>query len=139
VRCSIAYIFTLALASPLGVQAQAAVHVDTAVTIPMGDGVLLRADIWRPESGAHDRHLPSRDQPERLVLDRTLTANRFLPGRRVRIVVSSSFTPYSSVNPQTGEQEFASRSTPAGTITIHHSPRQPSRLILPLLPGTATH
>lgn len=97
-----------------------------------GNG-LLRASS---RQGGPARQLPPRGQVVRLVLDRTLTANRFLPGHRVRVVVSSSFAPYFSVNPQTGDQEFETRATRAGTITIHHSLRQPSRLILPLLPAT---
>lgn len=100
-----------------------------------GNG-LLRASY---RDGGPARHLPPRGQVVRLTLDRTLTANRFLPGHRIRIVVSSSFVPYFSVNPQTGDQEFDSRSARAGTITIHHSAGQPSRLILPLLPAAATH
>jgi hypothetical protein len=100
-----------------------------------GNG-LLRASY---RDGGPERRLPPRGTPVRLVLDRTITANRFLTGHRLRIVVSAAFAPYFSVNPQTGAQEFESAATRSGTITIHHSVRQPSRLILPLLPATATH
>ncbi|MEO8138913.1 MAG: CocE/NonD family hydrolase [Gemmatimonadota bacterium] len=100
-----------------------------------GNG-LLRASY---REGGPARNLPRRGKPVRLVLDRTITANRFLPGHKVRIVLSASFTPYFSVNPQTGGQEFETRTTRVGTITIYHSSGQTSRLILPLLPATATH
>jgi putative CocE/NonD family hydrolase len=100
-----------------------------------GNG-LVRASY---RDGGPARKLPRRGTPVRLLFDRTITANRFLPGHRLRIVITASFAPYFSVNPQTGRQEFESRSTRSGTITIHHSARQPSRLILPLLPATAIH
>jgi len=36
------------LIGPTGLSAQAAFRVDTAVAVPMRDGVVLRADLWRP-------------------------------------------------------------------------------------------
>ncbi len=36
------------LIGPTGLSAQAAIRVDTAVAVPMRDGVVLRADLWRP-------------------------------------------------------------------------------------------
>jgi putative CocE/NonD family hydrolase len=100
-----------------------------------GNG-LLRASF---RDGGPARKLPQRNHPVRLVLDRTITANHFQAGHRLRIVISSSFVPYFSVNPQTGKQEFESSGTRSGTITIHHSAALPSLLILPLLPATTDH
>lgn len=37
------------VSEPLSAQAQ--VRVDTAVAVPMRDGVVLRADVWRPAAG----------------------------------------------------------------------------------------
>ena len=70
----------------------------------------------------------------RLRLEGPITANRFLPGHRLRVVLSGAFYPFFSVNPQTGEQEFESQETRPGNIRIHHSDRLVSRLILPRVP-----
>jgi putative CocE/NonD family hydrolase len=47
---SLQHVFIIGLgAAPAS--AQAPVRVDTAVAVPMRDGVLLRADVFRPDSG----------------------------------------------------------------------------------------
>jgi putative CocE/NonD family hydrolase len=83
--------------------------------------------------GGPERHLVTQGEVVRLRLDRLLTANRFLPGHRLRIVLSTAFFPLFSVNPQTGKQEFESAETRAGEVRIHHSPTQLSRLMLPTM------
>jgi hypothetical protein len=70
----------------------------------------------------------------RLRFEGPLTANRFLPGHRLRVVLSGAFFPLFSVNPQTGEQEFESNRTRAGDIRIHHSAEHSSWIILPEVP-----
>jgi len=69
----------------------------------------------------------------RLVIDRLMTANAFNAGHRLRVQVSASFSPHLSRNLQTGESEIDSAETRPGRIRIHHSPRYPSSLTLPLL------
>lgn len=66
-----------------------------------------------------------------LRMDRMLTANRFLPGHRIRMTLSGAFVPWFSRNLQTGALEFDSTRTRAGSITVHHPA---SRLILPVVP-----
>jgi putative CocE/NonD family hydrolase len=56
-------------------------------------------------------------------LDDLLTANTFKTGHRIRVVVTPSWTP-----------GFAALTHPV-RITVHHSARYPSRLILPTLSG----
>ncbi len=70
----------------------------------------------------------------RLRFEGPFTANRFLPGHRLRIVLSGAFFPLFSVNPQTGEQEFESAATRAGDIRIHHSVEHASWIVLPEVP-----
>ncbi len=89
---------------------------------------LLRASY---RGGGPARHLVDKGEVVQLRLDRLLTANRFLPGHRLRIVVSAAFFPFFSINPQTGAQEFETEHSQAGEIRIHHSPAHVSRLILP--------
>jgi len=92
---------------------------------------LLRASY---RQGGPARHLVNKGEVVQLKLDRMLTANRFLPGHRLRIVVSTAFFPFFSINPQTGAQEFETAKSRPGEIRIHHSTRDVSRLILPTVP-----
>ena len=84
--------------------------------------------------GGPDRKLLQASQIVSLRLDRLFTANRFLPGHRLRVVVSTAFTPWFSVNPQTGELELFASGARAGDVVIHHSKENPSRLLLPVVP-----
>lgn len=92
---------------------------------------LLRASF---RDGGPERRLVPEGEAVRLRLEGPLTANRFLPGHRLRVVLSAAFHPFFSVNPQTGEQEFASDSSRVGHIRVHHSAGHVSRIILPRVP-----
>jgi putative CocE/NonD family hydrolase len=100
----------------------------TAWNLSSPGTALLRASY---RHGGPERHLVDRGEVVRVKLDRLLTANRFLPGHRLRIVVSTAFFPFFSINPQTGAQEFETAETRAGEVRVHHSPTHISRLILP--------
>ncbi len=89
---------------------------------------LLRASY---RDGGPGRKLISPGQRARLRIEGPLTANRFLPGHRLRVALSGAFYPLFSVNPQTGAQEFESDSTRAGEIRVHSGA---SLVILPRVP-----
>ena len=72
-----------------------------------------------------------------LRLNDLLTANTFKQGHRIRVAVMPSFFPDFSRNPQTGDLESTSSKVRVARITVHHSKRYPSRLILPLLTNRA--
>jgi len=95
-------------------------------------GTALQRASYR--DGGRTRHLVKKNQTVRLRLDRLFTANRFLTGHRLRVVISPAFYPLFSVNPQTGAQEFESDSIRAGEIRIQHSAAFVSRIILPVVP-----
>jgi putative CocE/NonD family hydrolase len=103
----------------------------TAWNLASPGTALLRASY---RDGGPERHLVREGEVVRLRFEGPLTANRFLPGHRLRIVLSGAFFPWFSVNPQTGEQEFESDGTRAGDIRIQHSARHGSWLILPEAP-----
>jgi putative CocE/NonD family hydrolase len=92
---------------------------------------LLRASY---RAGGPERQPVPEGEVVRLRLEGPLTANRFLPGHRLRLVLSGAFFPLFSVNPQTGEQEFETARTEAGEIRIHHSSDQVSWIVLPRVP-----
>ncbi|HEU4524973.1 MAG TPA: CocE/NonD family hydrolase [Gemmatimonadales bacterium] len=94
---------------------------------------LLRASY---RDGGPERKLVSPGGRIRLRIEGPLTANRFLPGHRLRVALSGAFAPLFSVNPQTGAQEFESDSTRPGEIRIH-SGADASLLILPRVPIAA--
>ncbi len=73
----------------------------------------------------------------RVRMDRLITANRFLAGHRLRVVITPSFAPLFSINPQTGRQEYESDAVRAGEIEVGHAAGQVSRIILPVVPSTA--
>jgi putative CocE/NonD family hydrolase len=92
---------------------------------------LLRASY---RDGGPERKLIPAGEIVRLRIEGPFTANRFLPGHRLRVALSGAFFPLFSVNPQTGAQEFETDSTRAGDIRIHHST---SLVILPRAPMPA--
>ena len=70
----------------------------------------------------------------KLVLDTLITANTFHKGDRVRVALCASWFPGMSRNLQSGESELTSQAMRPAHITIHHSEKYPSRIILPVLP-----
>jgi putative CocE/NonD family hydrolase len=104
----------------------------TAWNLASAGTALLRASY---REGGPERRLIKEGEVVRLRIAGPITANRFLPGHRLRLVVSTAFYPLFSVNPQTGAQEFESDSTRVGEIRIHAG-RASSLLILPRVPLT---
>jgi hypothetical protein len=104
----------------------------TAWNLASPGTALLRASY---REGGPERHLVRENEVVRLRFEGPLTANRFLAGHRLRVVLSGAFFPLFSVNPQTGEQEFESDGTRAGDIRIHHSAEHSSWIILPEVPA----
>ena len=60
------------------------------------------------------------------------TANRFLPGHRIRLEITSSDFPAHDRNHNTGANDFFDAELQSAEITIHHGRERPSRLILPV-------
>ncbi len=92
-------------------------------------GTALQRASYR--DGGPERKLVRAGETVRLRMDRMITANRFLAGHRLRLVVTPQFYPLFSVNPQTGVQEFESDSVRSGEIRI----RSGSRIVLPIVPA----
>jgi predicted acyl esterase len=90
-------------------------------------GTALQRASYR--EGGPQRRLVRPGQAVRLRMEGMVTANRFLKGHRLRLIVTPQFYPLFSVNPQTGAQEFESDSVQRGEIRI----RTGSRVVLPVL------
>ena len=104
----------------------------TAWNLASPGTALIRASY---RDGGPERRLVPKGEIVRLRYEGPVTANRFLEGHRLRIVLSAAFFPLFSVNPQTGEQEFESAGTRAGDIRIHHAPGHRSWIVLPQVPA----
>lgn len=99
-----------------------------------------RAEVLRlsHRDGQRDGHCDGRApqplEPGRVyavALDTLLTANTFLAGHRIRVLVCASWFPALSRNLQTGASEvFTSAARPA-RITVHCGPGRASRVVLP--------
>jgi hypothetical protein len=62
------------------------------------------------------------------------TANRFMPGHRLVVHLSSSDFPEFDRNPNTGEPLGKSRMKRIAVNTLYHSARYPSHIVLPVIP-----
>ncbi|HZA91212.1 MAG TPA: CocE/NonD family hydrolase, partial [Gemmatimonadales bacterium] len=93
-------------------------------------GTALQRASYR--DGGPERKLVRPGQTVRLRMDRLITANRFLAGHRLRVIITPQFYPLFSVNPQTGVQEFESDSVRAGEIRIGRG----SWIALPVVPAS---
>lgn len=67
----------------------------------------------------------------RVTVDLGHTAFALAPGHALRIEIAGSYFPAYDLNSHTGEGPFA-KSAKAARQTVHHTPLQPSRLILPV-------
>ena len=67
-------------------------------------------------------------------LDLWATSNLFLPGHRIRVEVSSSNFPRFDRNLNTGEDPMLATRMERAQQTVHHSPRYPSHVVLPIVP-----
>ena len=61
------------------------------------------------------------------------TAQRFLPGHRIRLEVASSAHPKFAANLGTGGDEAEATEGVVARNTLHHDPDRPSRLVLTVL------
>ncbi len=123
--------------------------VDTDLTAKLID-VYPPSDAWPggfdlniTDAIVRGRYRATRDHAELLepgrVYEFTIapfpTANVFKKGHRIRVDISSSNFPRFDVNPNTGESLGKNRRMVTSDITLHHSARYPSHIVLPIAPA----
>jgi putative CocE/NonD family hydrolase len=91
---------------------------------------VLRASY---RAGGPRRELLTPGQVYPLRFESLMTGNTFLKGHRLRLVVAGAFFPHFSRNLQTGELESTSAVSRPARLSVHHSARYPSRLVLPVV------
>lgn len=110
------------------------VHPPTADD-PRGFAMLLTDGIVRLRYAGNHAH-PRLRTPGAVTRIRVMlmpTANRFLPGHRIRLDIAASNFPKFDVNPQSGEPEGEGRLPRVARITLFTDRERPSRVLLPVL------
>ena len=123
------------------------VHVSTSVedtdlvgkvidVFPDGRAILLTEGILRLRYRNSFEHpeLMVPGQVYRVTLDLWATANVFLPGHRLQLVVTSSSFPRYDRHPNHGGDLSGVTHPVKATTVIHHDREHPSALILPIIP-----
>ncbi len=91
---------------------------------------LLRAS-YRNRSTSREPLVPG--QITKLVFFGAVTANTFLRGHRIRVLLCSSWFPTYARNLQNGKSEHESADATPARISIHHGSKYPSQITLPVL------
>jgi putative CocE/NonD family hydrolase len=77
----------------------------------------------------------SAGQVYRLEIEGFPTANRFMPGHRIRLDVSSSNFPHFDKNPNSGEPEGFAQNPRVARNQVYVDDHHPSHIILPIIPA----
>jgi hypothetical protein len=104
------------------------------VDLNVGDSI-VRA---RYRESLTSPHMLAIDQPAEYTIEMYPTSLVFQRGHRIRLDVSSSNFPRFDVNPNTGEPLNQNRRWRIADNSVYHDPQHPSRLILPIIPGSPT-
>jgi predicted acyl esterase len=75
---------------------------------------------------------PAADGTREARLDLWPAAHRFAAGHRIRVQVSGGAHPRYARNPGTGAPLATATRTAASTVTVHHDPRNPSSITIPV-------
>ncbi|MBX3509877.1 MAG: CocE/NonD family hydrolase [Hyphomonadaceae bacterium] len=84
----------------------------------------------RFRDGYESAKLMSPGEIYRITVEAYPTANRFMPGHRIRVQISSSNFPHFDVNPNTGAPAGEVTTPRQARNTIHFAPEQPSHILL---------
>jgi uncharacterized protein len=104
---------------------------------PQGYALNLTDSIarLRYRNGRERGSWSSPGEPVPVTLTLYSTSNRFMPGHRIRLDVSSSNLPRFDVNPNTGEAIGRERRRVVADNTVFHERGRESRVILPIIPA----
>jgi hypothetical protein len=115
------FTFTLCDVSPEGV----------SINLHGLDAGYLR---MRYRNGFEKQELMKPGEIYKIRIGQVYTSNLFRKGHRIRVYLTSSKAPHYDVNPNTGTEVATESVLRPATNTVHHNNRNPSRLILPVVP-----
>jgi uncharacterized protein len=104
---------------------------------PMGYAMNLADRIVRVRTSQNPAK-PSLLRPgniREVTIDLVGVANRFQPGHRIRLDISSSNFPFFDVNPNTGEDEGHETHEIVAINSVYHDAAHPSSIVLPVVPA----
>ncbi|MBA4057785.1 MAG: hypothetical protein C0490_23925, partial [Marivirga sp.] len=67
-------------------------------------------------------------------IGKVYTSNLFKKGHRIQVYITSSKAPHYDPNPNTGTEIATEKKLIPATNTIYHTDKEPSRIILPVVP-----
>lgn len=102
---------------------------------PDGKAINLSEDAFRVRyrEGFNKKVLMQPGEVYKITLPNMVTAIRFAKGHRVRLDVSSSSFPFLERNLNTGGNNYDETRWVVAENSIHHGPRYPSHIVLPVL------
>ncbi len=105
---------------------------------PGGKSIVLCAGILRTRfrEGLDKEVMLEPGKMYKLELEMDPTSNVFLPGHRIRLEVTSSSFPEYFRNPNTGGNAARETAFIKAKQAVYHSKKYPSKLILPVIPGS---
>lgn len=110
-------------------------HVRLVDVHPSGYAQFLAHGVMRARyrNSFAEPELLTPGRPERFELDLGATANRFLPGHRIRVEITSSWFPRFERNLNSGAANNHTDASPVtATQTIYHDAERASYVLLPL-------
>ncbi len=109
------------------------VSPDGAAVNLMSPGLDVIRASYRNAKGPRELLEPGRVY--KIELKNIMTSNVFRKGHRIRAQISATFFPHFSRNLHTGKLEMESAEMRKATIRIHHDKKNPSRIVLPVIPN----
>jgi putative CocE/NonD family hydrolase len=102
---------------------------------PEGFHLNLAESILRTRyrNGFERQELMEPGQVYEITIEPQPTANRFMPGHRIRLDISSSNFPLWDANRNTGEPLGNERRTVVAHNTVYHDAARPSHIVLPII------
>ena len=103
---------------------------------PDGKAINLSNDAFRVRyrEGFDKKVLMRSGEIYKVSLPNMVTAARFQKGHRIALQVTSSDFPFYERNLNTGGNNYDETTWVVAENSIHHGPRQPSHVVLPVLP-----
>ncbi|MEQ9593103.1 MAG: CocE/NonD family hydrolase, partial [Cyclobacteriaceae bacterium] len=93
----------------------------------------------RYRNGSSKQELVEPNKIYKIMIGQVYTSILFKKGHQIRLVITSSKAPHYDPNPNTGSEIATETNLVPVKNTIYHSKKYPSKILLPIIPGSTTH